>query len=425
MKKILILTVTAGNGHNACAKAMKEKLENEYKDVEVKIIDLLKEYSSSLKIWTVDKGYSIAIGRLRHLYHWFYEYYISRNPSRRYKCATQNIAMSVVKGLYKEINEFKPDVVYSTHFYGGMALTNLRLQYNVPCKVIVTNLDYVNSPFWEACIGVDYFIIPNDDFIKPTLQLGFKENQLKSFGLPVNEKFYKEIDKKTARQELNLDPNTFTIMIMYGGGQWGGGFSIFKKVLSCFKEEKVQIVMINGHNKKDYEKISKMQFPSNIKVINVGFTNKVDLYMSASDVIINKSGGASTAETINKKLPAIITPKVSGQEKHNLSYLLKKGIVKTYKNQKSLKEILFSLMENKENYNKMVDNICKLRINSIDELARFIMQQPSANYDENYIKNIDYKKIKKNVYKAKSKAYKKDRKDFKHKHAKSKKTTES
>ena len=60
MKRILILTVTAGNGHNACAKAMKEKLESEYDDVEVKIIDLLKTYSSAIKIWVADKGYSIA-----------------------------------------------------------------------------------------------------------------------------------------------------------------------------------------------------------------------------------------------------------------------------------------------------------------------------------------------------------------------------
>ncbi len=413
MKKILILTVTAGNGHNACAKAMKEKLETKYQDVEIKIIDLLKEYSSAFNVWVVDKGYSIAIGKLRHLYHWFYEYYISRDPSHRYKCAAQKIAMSVVEGLYKEINDFKPDVIYSTHFYGGIAITDLRLFYDIPCKVIVANLDYVNSPFWEACIGVDYFIIPNEDFISPSLKIGFNQNQLKPFGLPVNEKFYKDIDKKSARQELKLDSDVFTVMIMYGGGRWGGGFKIFKKVLSCFKERKVQIIMINGHNKKDYKKISKMNFNSNIKVLNVGFTNQVDLYMSASDVIINKLGGPSATEMINKKLPAIITPKVSGQEKHNLTYLLNKGIVKTFKNKKTLQKALFSLMDNKEEYQKIVDNICKLRLNAIDKLAEFIIQQPQAVYDEEYIEKIDYTKVKKNVLKAKNKAYKQDRKNKK------------
>ncbi len=47
-KKILIFTVTAGNGHNACAKGMKNKLESMGQDIEVKLVDLLKSYSTAL-----------------------------------------------------------------------------------------------------------------------------------------------------------------------------------------------------------------------------------------------------------------------------------------------------------------------------------------------------------------------------------------
>ncbi len=413
MKKIMILTVTAGNGHNACAKAMKEKLEQEYEDVEIKIIDLLKTYSSAINVWVADKGYSLAIGKLRHLYNMFYEYYLSRKPSKRYKCAAQGVANSLLAGLMKEINTFQPDVIYSTHFYGGIAISNLRLVYDVPCKVIVANLDYVNSPFWEACIGVDYFIIPNEDFIQPSLKLGYKEYQLKPLGLPVNEKFYKEKDKKVARQEIGIDENIFTIMIMYGGGRWGGGFNIFKDVLYCFKDRKVQVIMINGHNQKDYERISKMKFKDNIKVVNVGFTNQVDLYMSASDIIINKLGGTSATEMINKLLPAIVTPVVSGQEKHNLKYLTKKGAVCTFKNRKELKKVIFDLMDNKVKYNSMVENISKLRVNAIDKLAKFIMEQPKAEYNQEYINNLNYKLVTKNVLKALNKAYKKEQIEYK------------
>ena len=38
MSKILILSVTAGNGHNACAAGMKNKLEE--KGAEVRVIDI-------------------------------------------------------------------------------------------------------------------------------------------------------------------------------------------------------------------------------------------------------------------------------------------------------------------------------------------------------------------------------------------------
>ena len=49
MKKVLILTVTAGNGHNACAMGMKRKLES-IGEVEVKVVDLLKSFSTKLNV---------------------------------------------------------------------------------------------------------------------------------------------------------------------------------------------------------------------------------------------------------------------------------------------------------------------------------------------------------------------------------------
>ena len=58
MKKVLILTVTAGNGHNACANAMRQVLLD--KGAEVKVVDLLKSYSTKLNVWVADGGYSLA-----------------------------------------------------------------------------------------------------------------------------------------------------------------------------------------------------------------------------------------------------------------------------------------------------------------------------------------------------------------------------
>ena len=412
MKKILILTVTAGNAHNACAKAMKEKLES-MSDVEVKVIDLLKEYSKALKVWTADKGYNIAVAHFRHVYNMFYEIYKNVPPEDRYKCAAQGMALSVLDGLLKEIYTFKRDVIYGTHFYAGIALTDLKLVYNIPCKVIITSLDYCLSPFWEACVGVDYFALPCEDFIEESIQEGFKLEQLVVSGIPVNEKFYVEKDKKEAKEELGLNPNVFTIMIMFGGGHWAGGFKIFKELIEIVQSRNVQIIMINGRNKEGFNKVAKMHFPDNIKVINVGFTNQVDLYMSASDIMLNKAGGSSCTEIINKKLPMIVTEILPAQEKHNLKFLKEKGIVKSFKNKKELKEIIFDLMDHKDHYDKMVANTLLLRRNGIDILANLILSQPNAIYNDEYISNINYKKVVSQVKKALTKEHKTTKKEVK------------
>ena len=421
--KVLILSVTAGNGHNACAKGMKDKLEQ--MGAEVKVLDMLKEFSTALNYWTADKGYNIVCSRFLPAYNAFYNLYKSSSPEKRFKSIVQGIPLSTLKGLYKEINSYRPDVIYCTHFYGAIALTDLKLYYKMPCKTIVSNLDYVNSPFWEAGIGVDYFAIPHEDFIDECISEGYKKEQLIATGIPVNEKFYKDYDKFKTRKLLGLDENIYTVMIMLGGGHFASAVKIFNWIVKGFKKD-VQVIVINGRNEKAYEKIEKMKesLPNNIKLCNVGFTNKVELYMAASDVIIDKLGGTSATQIINRKLPFIVIDELPAQEEHNLCYLEKKGMTKSFVNRKELVALLEDYMD-KNLRDKIVDKLAGFRKNSIKELAEFIMSQPKAEYDEEYIRNIEYSKINSNVRKAMRNAHREYNVKAKIKNTKPKTTKQS
>lgn len=399
MKKVLILTVTAGNGHNACAKAMKEKLEKTG-DVQVEVVDLLKQFSTSNYVWAADKGYNLAVGHLPRIYHRFYNHYKKAKPEKRYRCRAQGTVLSILPGLFKLINTFQPDVIYSTHFYGAIAITNLRLLYDVPCKAIVSNLDYVNSPFWEAGIGVDYFCIPNKDFIAECIDEGYNESQLKPLGLPVNEKFYHILSKEEACRELDLDASLFTIMILFGGGHWSGGFKIFKDLVDSITFP-AQVIMINGRSESGYRKVQaiKDKLPQNIRIVNVGFTKQVDLYLAAADCVINKLGGTSATEIINSRTPMIVTEKVVGQERYNLTYLKSKGMALSFKSKKDLKQILNTLHDEPNKLTEMAIAMQQLRTNGIDNVAKLILSQPKATYNDTYIAEVKYTEVIKRVKK--------------------------
>ncbi len=398
MKKILILTVTAGNGHNACANGMKAKLEK-LPGVEVKIIDLLKEYSTKLNVWTADKGYNIAVSRLLPLYNAFYKHYKKAEPDKRYSCTTQDLVVSTLDGLLKEILIFQPDVIYSTHFYGAIAVTDLKLMFNLPCKTIVSNLDYVNSPFWEAGIGIDYFVIPNEDFIAECEWEGYNRAQLLPMGLPVDSRTMEVVDKKEARRQLGLAEDVFTIMIMFGGGHWGGGYKIFKQVIKSLKGRKAQVIMINGRNKESFKKIENTKFDENIKVLNVGFTRDVPLYLSAADLILNKFGGTSVTEMINKGLPMLITENAPMQEIYNLVYMKEKGVAMSFKTMKELDERLNFLIDNPKVLNQMAEKTKALKRDTLNELSQFMVNQPKADYKELLSQKIDFKNLKRDIRK--------------------------
>ncbi len=414
-KRILILSITAGNGHNACANSMKRKLES-LDDAEVKIVDLLKSFSTKLNVWVSDKGYSLSVGKLLPLYNAFYNHYKKAAPEKRYSCSSQKTVVSTLNGLMKEIMDFKPDVIYSTHFYGAIAVTDLQLVYKLPCTTIVSNLDYVNSPFWEAGIGVDYFAIPNEDFIEECIYEGYSREQLLPIGLPVDERTLERLDKSEARKKLGLEDGVFTVMVMFGGGHWNGGFKIFNELVTALKGRKAQIIMVNGRNEESYKKIEHMHFDKGLKVLNVGFTNDVPLYLSAADVILNKFGGTSVTEMINKSLPMLIIEKMAAQEQYNLDYMKGKGVALSFKNGKELKQNILKLMDDPELLKSMSEKTKELQKNSIDMLAKFILNSPTADYSELESRNIDFDRVEKEVKKQlkiadkSSRAHKKDKK---------------
>lgn len=382
MKKILILTVTSGTAHNACAIGMKRELMRQDKSVCVKVVDLLKSYSTKWNAWVAEGGYCLAVSKFTKLYNAFYCRYRNADPKRRYSCPPQKTVLPVLNELLQEILNFQPDVILCTHFYGSIALTDLKLVYPLPCKVISTSLDYVKSPFWEAGIGVDYLIIPNKDFIDDYLDAGYVREQLLSFGIPVDGRTIEIVDKAKARRELGLDENLFTAVVMFGGGSWSGGYKIFKQLLRSLKGRRAQVIVINGKNEKNFRRVRDVKPIEGIKVLNVGFTDNVPLYLSAADVAVNKCGGGCSTENLNLALPMLITEKLAAQEKYNLMYLKEKGAALSFKNSREMKAQILRLMDDVPFRNQMSQCAATLKTKGAEELANWILSCPTADYGE-------------------------------------------
>ncbi len=408
MKKILVLTVTAGNGHNSAANAMKDILERKA-EVEVKIVDIIKEYTSHLNSWTVDKGYNLVVGHLLPFYNMFYNSYMNYPVNKASVCPPQASVRTLNEKLLKLIYEFKPDVIYTTVYYGGMALANLRRVFSLPSVNIACMLDYVVSPFWEASIGgIDFLTLAHEDNRKLLLEKGFKNENLITTGIPVSEKFLVDIDKNLAREKLGIAKDIFTAFIFYGGGHWHGGYKVLKALVKHIKSP-LQIVIVNGHDSKTKDKIDKemKRYPKNIKVLNLGFSKQIDLIMSACDVMIGKGGGLSTTEAINKGLPLVATTHLPSQEVYNIKFLQDKGLALSFSNFKELVKIVESLMREPQKLQEMSLQMKKLRTNAIEKIATLILTQPNADYSN--IENVGKKNVNKIVNRARKKNWK-DRK---------------
>ena len=391
-KKILVLSVVCGGGHFSAARSVTARIKELNPDAEVEVVDILKTYSLS-DFYITKYGYAALIGHLPFIYamgYWLSNHGLFKNL---YAAAPLRIARNIAPKLYKMINETKPDVIYCTHFYPAMALSLLRQAYIVPPVVIASSLDYAVEPFFDKVRNIDYLTIANEEFIPGRLHSGFTLEQIKVTGIPTSERFYHEPNKLDARKKLGLEPNIFTVLIMFGGGEWAGTYNIYKELVKDYTKE-IQIIVINGNNQKTFSKIERCQKPDNVHLLNVGFTSEVELYMAASDIALTKAGGLSTTEMVNSELPMLISTKVYGQEKRNMDFMVTHGVALSFKNAKDLHEKIDIAMTVQGLFKSKFPLIKK---RGADNIAKLILEQETPQYDDEYIASLDYRKMKKHM----------------------------
>lgn len=347
MKKIMIVTVTAGEGHNSIAKAVKGFLE-ENPNNKVKLIDLFKKYSPILKQKIINEGYMAACKYAMPIYNYIYKTLQSTQPKKRNKVAAQGTVLKESTGLLQDIYLFEPDVIICTHFAGSIIISNLRKLYSIPAKTISIVTDYTVHPFWEASIGVDQIIYPTETLTDTLIYKGFKPEQLFPIGLPVKKEFSETFDKNLAREELGLDQQMFTILLMFGGGGFGQNVKVFKQLLKV--KRPLQIMVVNGKDTQSKKKIDLLvrQSKTKHKVFNYGFINFVSKAMSAADILVGKAGGISVTESLNKCLPMLLPLNLAEQEKANMNFLVQSGAALNYSSKSPLIKTLTHLYDDRE-----------------------------------------------------------------------------
>lgn len=61
------------------------------------------------------------------------------------------------------------------------------------------------------------------------------------------------------------------------------------------------------------------------RLMPVGFTNEMDQYMAAADLLVGKAGGLTTSEALARGLPLAIVEPIPGQKSRNADHLLEAG----------------------------------------------------------------------------------------------------
>ncbi len=313
--KVLFLSVTAGNGHNSCASAIQDYFKEQ--GVETFILDIYG-YINKMLGKTVSEVYSFSISRAPKLYGKLYN--IEEVNKMGICSMMDNINRLASKKIAEFISENSIDTVIATHVFGGQLITRLKRKKKIDVFSVGVVTDYTIHPHWENT-NLDYYVLADGGLVRQAVARGIPEEKLLPIGIPLNMKYSIKRDKAESKKQLGFDPEKPLVFIIMGSMGYGNMSSVIKDVDKGAHD--YQVVIVCGNNKRMQNKLSKMEFSKDIKIL--GFVSNVDEIMDAADCIITKPGGLTVTESLAKGLPMIYMDPIPGQEVKNVEFLVNNG----------------------------------------------------------------------------------------------------
>lgn len=326
-KKVLLFTVASETGPNAVAANIKAKFDEH--GFETQTIDL---FAASPEIVKVLSGFRLKarfwFTRVSNLF-W-------KRAQRKENGLYDKLVWRIKDVIIPLINEFEPDIIISTHVAGQILISTYGSEISKPfCDYfIITN--YVVPPAIKPLRGAESFIVvPTVDFKKELENRCYNGTQLLTFGIPINENFYKVLFKIDILPKLgfnNFDTEAPTVLIS-GGGEGLGKIAGVVKRLS--ENPELQIITVCGRNEELKIKIDKIvrrnaeKKKSYARIYNHGFCTNMEELMSVAHFSLGKTGGVSSTEAIAKGLQVVSLKNIPYPELANLKYLESKEVAKS------------------------------------------------------------------------------------------------
>lgn len=317
--RLLILSVSAGNGHVRAAQALEAAAKAAF--LEPTHVDLLTLVPDEFRK-LYGEQYIKLVDKLPQL--WSYLYAKTDRQSRdtligKLKRAAEKLN---TRKLSAEIERLKPDAIVCTHFLPAELLSRRRAKGAKlpPIWVQVTDFD-VHSLWIHP--HVDRYCVASDEVAFRLADRGVPRERISVTGIPVMPQFSIPLDRATCAAELGVNPAKFTVLMMAGGAGVGSPDELAARLLAS--PDDMQLIALAGRNADLLKRLQSLAKRHPGRLCPLGFTTTVERVMTAADLVVTKPGGLSVSECLAKGKPMLLVSPIPGQEERNADYLLECG----------------------------------------------------------------------------------------------------
>jgi processive 1,2-diacylglycerol beta-glucosyltransferase len=323
IKKVLILSASAGAGHLRAAQAVERAFIEMGAAEEVRNLDTL-EYTNKLFRNLYSKAYIDVVNKAPDVLGWLYD-----QTDRPWKNERRRLAFDKLntRPFVKMLKEYRPDITVCTHFLPSEIISWLKAKERLATRQAIVVTDFDVHAMW-LCHYYEHYFVALDETRQHLEKLGIAAGKITVSGIPIDPAFARPLDKREMRDKHGLRQDRTTILVSAGG--FGVG-PIKHLLMSLFElRHPAQVIAICGRNEELKAEITRLveglTKDSNLAVKVIGYTREIHEYMAASDILLGKPGGLTTSEALASRLAFVIVNPIPGQEERNSDHLLEEGV---------------------------------------------------------------------------------------------------
>lgn len=375
--RVLILSATSGAGHIRSAQAIEKAFLESGTAREVRHVDSL-EYTSYVVRNLYSKTYIDMVNKAPDLLGWLYDASDKPWKNERRRLAFDRLN---TRPLVRMINDYKPEIVICTHFLPAEIISWLLCRKKIQTKHVIVVTDFDVHASW-LCRHYDQYFTALEETKEHLVSMGVTRDKVSVSGIPIDPVFAEPKNKIEMRKKYGLDLERPTILVSAGGF----GVGPMEELLDSLRQLKhpAQVIAMCGRNKNLKEKLDRQAETEcgNLIVKAVSHTSDMDEYMAASDMVLGKPGGLTTAEALSKGLVFVIVNPIPGQEERNSDHLLEEGVAIRCNNLPALAYKIDKLLDDLERMKKMHENALHLaRPRAAEALVyRLLALQAGSNF---------------------------------------------
>jgi processive 1,2-diacylglycerol beta-glucosyltransferase len=296
--RILILTASVGEGHDAPARRLADQLRCERPDVEVITEDCLPAMGRAVS--AVSEG-AARVVFFRFLWLWDVGFWVFAGFAMTRRATQFALTRFGSRGLLGLISASDPDIVVSVYPNATEVLGRLRRagRLQVPVCAVITDLAALR--YW-ATPGADLHLVTHPESIDEVRSIAGDETAVHCVHGFTEPEFLVPREITDARDVLQLDPGAKIVLV--SGGGWGVGDveGAVREVLDVDGVD--QVVCLCGHNVELREQLAR-DFALDERVRVEGFTQQMPDWLAAADALVHSTGGLTVLEALMRGCPAI------------------------------------------------------------------------------------------------------------------------